>query len=547
LIRRGLYYSHREMNVVMDEYLKGENFYLFTGRGPSSESMHLGHLIPFILTKYFQDVFDAPCVIQIADDEKLFWKKNYTMSMLRQMGIENIKDIIAIGFKPEKTFIFSDFEYMGYLYPACCKIANNVQSNVVRKLFGFEPNAPINVGKYIYPVVQAAPSFAMCFKPQFQSRKMRCLVPCAIDQDPYFRMCRDAAKPCAQKKPTTIYAKMVPGLSGPKMSASNANTVIFLNDDMKSVKKKLMAAVSGGQDTVEEQRAKGAQNLEKDTAYQYLRFFMDDDKKLEQIRKDYTSGKMLSGDVKKELCNVLIPMLEAFQKRRSQITDEDVREFMQKTPDGEFAFRPFKFRKNPNLKPLDTSKMLDGLKDPLPEGVMVDHLKVLVEAKVPFHVLKHEEFGDKDKDAEDKFKAQLPGIFCKFKLMKDRCKPPSMFLLVAHNDTVVREGELQVSLPFIPTKRPGPQKLDNAVMVAKKEVKKIFGKKTNVEQASPLSLATVDPKREIKPVLDVSLRASEVLCLRVGNDKTHTVIIKTKDFLGHLEKIGYNVVNMDFE
>jgi len=28
------------------------------------------------------------------------------------MGINNIKDIIAFGFDPEKTFIFSDIEYI---------------------------------------------------------------------------------------------------------------------------------------------------------------------------------------------------------------------------------------------------------------------------------------------------------------------------------------------------------------------------------------------------------------------------------------------------
>ena len=29
------------------------------------------------------------------------------------MGKENVKDIIACGFDPEKTFIFSDYDYMG--------------------------------------------------------------------------------------------------------------------------------------------------------------------------------------------------------------------------------------------------------------------------------------------------------------------------------------------------------------------------------------------------------------------------------------------------
>ena len=42
------------------------------GRGPSSESMHLGHLLPFIFTKYLQEAFDVAVVIMMSDDEKFF-------------------------------------------------------------------------------------------------------------------------------------------------------------------------------------------------------------------------------------------------------------------------------------------------------------------------------------------------------------------------------------------------------------------------------------------------------------------------------------------
>jgi len=38
------------------------------------------------------------------------------------MGKSNIKDIIAFGFNPDKTFIFSDVEYVKELYPNVLKI-----------------------------------------------------------------------------------------------------------------------------------------------------------------------------------------------------------------------------------------------------------------------------------------------------------------------------------------------------------------------------------------------------------------------------------------
>merc|ERR1712232_1234544 len=69
-IRRGLFFSHRSLNKVLDAAERGEPFYLYTGRGPSSEALHLGHMVPFTFTKWLQDAFDVPLVIQLTDDEK---------------------------------------------------------------------------------------------------------------------------------------------------------------------------------------------------------------------------------------------------------------------------------------------------------------------------------------------------------------------------------------------------------------------------------------------------------------------------------------------
>lgn len=86
-------------------------------------------------------------------------------------------------------------------------------------------------------------------------------------------------------------------------------------------------AFSGGQATVEEHREKGG-NCDVDIAYQYLTFLLEDDEKLEQVRKDYTSGAMLTGEIKKLLIDVLQPIVTEHQKRRAEVTDEIVKEFM---------------------------------------------------------------------------------------------------------------------------------------------------------------------------------------------------------------------------
>ena len=44
--------------------------------------------------------------------------------------------------------------------------------------------------------------------------------------------------------------------------------------------------------------------------------------------QDYSSGNMLSGEIKKELISVLQPLVAEHQERRKLVTDDVVKEFM---------------------------------------------------------------------------------------------------------------------------------------------------------------------------------------------------------------------------
>jgi tryptophanyl-tRNA synthetase len=194
----------------------------------------LGHTIPFLFTKYLQDAFDVPLVIQITDDEKYIYRPECELDGPKgtiAMGISNIKDIIAFGFDPAKTFIFSDVEYIKYLYPNVIRVQKHVNFNQIKGIFGF--NESDNVGKFAFPPVQAAPAFSNSFPHIFGTRKnVPCLIPAAIDQDPYFRMTRDVAQKLKYAKPASIYSTFFPALQGKKtkMSSSDINSGILLTD-----------------------------------------------------------------------------------------------------------------------------------------------------------------------------------------------------------------------------------------------------------------------------------------------------------------------------
>jgi tryptophanyl-tRNA synthetase len=49
----------------------------------------------------------------LTDDEKFLFKANLSLEDCHTYAFENARDIIACGFKLEKTFIFSDLDYMG--------------------------------------------------------------------------------------------------------------------------------------------------------------------------------------------------------------------------------------------------------------------------------------------------------------------------------------------------------------------------------------------------------------------------------------------------
>jgi tryptophanyl-tRNA synthetase len=309
LLRRGVFFSHRDLDLVLDDYINGRGFFLYTGRGPSGP-MHIGHLIPFILTKWFQDKFRVNVYIMITDDEKYWDEPGMSIRDVRRWAYENTLDIIAVGFDPDRTFIFHDIEYIGKLYPMAVKVAKRINFNTARAVFGFSGST--NIGLIFYPALQVVPTF-------FEKR--RCLIPAAIDQDPYWRIQRDLAESLGYYKTAAIHSKFMPPLTGleGKMSTSRPETAIFLHDDPKTVRYKIMRyAFSGGQPTVELHRKLGG-NPDIDVSFQWLKiYFEPDDAKLRKIEEDYRSGRMLTGELKEYLIERINEFLEEHRARREE-------------------------------------------------------------------------------------------------------------------------------------------------------------------------------------------------------------------------------------
>lgn len=319
MLRRKIFFCHRDLVWLLDEYEKGNPFYLYTGRGPSDHT-HIGHLLPWVFSKWLQDKFNVKLLIQITDDEKFLFKEDLELKDTLAYGMDNILDFIALGFDPTKTEILIDTENAKTFYNAALPVAKKITFSTVKAAFGLTNSN--NIGQIFYTSIQAVPAFLESIR---QGKNVPCLIPHAIDQDPHFRVARDILPKLGYYKPSSIQCQFLTGLAGPegKMSASDPNNTIYVTDSPDIVKKKINKyAFSGGQSSVEEHRKLGG-NPNIDVSYQWLRlFFEPDDNKLKKIEENYRNGSLLTGELKAILIDKINTFLKVHQEKREKAKDQ---------------------------------------------------------------------------------------------------------------------------------------------------------------------------------------------------------------------------------
>ncbi|MBI5553738.1 MAG: tryptophan--tRNA ligase, partial [Candidatus Diapherotrites archaeon] len=231
-LRRKIFFSHRDLGWLLSEYEKGNPFYLYTGRGPSGNT-HLGHLVPWMFTKWLQEKFGTELYFQLTDDEKFLFNPNLTLEQTHAMAYENALDVIAMGFSPKKTFIFSDIDYAKTMYRLAIQVSKRLTFSTAKAVFGFENDS--NVGQIFFTCMQSVPAF---LPSALKGKNIPCLIPHAIDQDAHFRVTRDIVPKMGYYKPATIHCRFLPALTGPggKMSASKQETALYTTDSAKEIR-----------------------------------------------------------------------------------------------------------------------------------------------------------------------------------------------------------------------------------------------------------------------------------------------------------------------
>jgi tryptophanyl-tRNA synthetase len=313
-----VYYSHRDLPALLEGYAAGRPFFLYSGRGPSGP-LHTSHLLQFDLCQWFQERLGLPMYIQITDDEKFWARGGLTREETAHWGMENLYDILALGFDPKRTHVFFDSKSIAAMYPLAIRIARKIPYSTVKAVFGFEPST--NIGLVFYTALQTVPAFWPSWA---EGRTVPCLIPCGIDQDPHFRVSRDIAEGLGYPKPALLHSQMLPGLLGDaamSTTGDRSDNALFLNDPPEVVDRKIRNAFTGGRATVEEQRRLGAVPEICSVWALWRTRFAESDEKFAQITADCRSGALLCGDCKGQVLERIHPFYRAHAEARERAQD----------------------------------------------------------------------------------------------------------------------------------------------------------------------------------------------------------------------------------
>jgi tryptophanyl-tRNA synthetase len=317
-MKRGVVFGHRDFGRIIDAMKKKQKFVMLTGLMPSGK-FHLGHKMVADEIIYLQK-HGSKTYLLVADIEA-YNMRGQKLEELRKTAIEEyLVNYIALGLKPKNTDFFfqsqrsSDPDKASAYYRLIGMVSKRTTLNEMKAIYG-----ELTPGKIMSVFTQVAD----ILHPQ--------VVPVGVDQDPHIKLTRDIASRLKGNNefdfipPGSFYHEFMPGLKGvaSKMSSSDPFSYIALTDSPKEAKQKIMKyAFSGGGNSVEEHRKKGG-NTEVDVAYHMLYYmFEPDDKKLAKIRKDYESGRLLTGELKLMLTDRLTTFLEKHQDAREKAKDK---------------------------------------------------------------------------------------------------------------------------------------------------------------------------------------------------------------------------------
>jgi len=307
---------------------------ILTGDRPTGR-LHVGHYVGSLSERVrlqnsgeFDEIY-----IMIADAQALTDNAEHP-EKVRQNIMEVALDYLACGLDPEKVNIFIQsmvpelteltFYYMNLVTVSRVQRNPTVKSEI--QMRGFESSIP--VGFFCYPISQAADITAF---------RATC-VPVGEDQMPMLEQCREIVhsfnriygETLTDPKimlPSNTACLRLPGTDGKAKMSKSLGNCIYLADDEKTVRTKIMSMFTDPDHI----RIEDPGKLEGNTVFTYLDAFCTDEhfaeflpeySNLDELKAHYTRGGLGDVKVKKFLNNVMQSILGPMRERRAELAQD---------------------------------------------------------------------------------------------------------------------------------------------------------------------------------------------------------------------------------
>lgn len=294
---------------------------VLTGDRPSG-LLHIGHYAGSLMKRLeMQDLYDTN-MIMIADVQALTDHAEQSEKVSDSV-MELAIDYLACGLEPEKNCIFIQslvpelYEltvfYMNFVTLARLKRNPTVKFEMQQK--GFGDTVPI--GFLNYPVSQAADITA--FKAN--------LVPVGDDQLPMIEQTNEIVRSVnytygkdVLRECQAVLSKVtrLPGTDGNAKMSKSLGNCIYLSDDEKTIKTKVMGMFTDP----DHLRVEDPGKVEGNPVFEYLTAFDPDQESLDKMKAHYRRGGLGDVKVKQHLNNVLQDILRPIRNKRSELESE---------------------------------------------------------------------------------------------------------------------------------------------------------------------------------------------------------------------------------
>lgn len=305
---------------------------ILTGLRPTG-NLHLGHLFG-AGQNYVKLQNDYDFYLEIADVQALTDNFN-NPEKVRKNVIEITIDLLSIGLDPEKVHFFiqsriPEIAELTVFYSNLVTVARlernpTVKTEIAQKKDIFGNNGEsITYGFLGYPVSQAADITA------FDGE----IIPVGEDQLPLIEQCREIVRKFNSiygktlREPEAILSntKRVKGLDGNDKMGKSLGNAIFLNDDEKTITKKIMGAITDPQKIKKDDPA----NPDVCMVY-YYHNLINSKENTEKVCKECKKGNRGCVQCKRELIEAMNTFLKPIKEKRAYYEEhpEKVKEILE--------------------------------------------------------------------------------------------------------------------------------------------------------------------------------------------------------------------------